>query len=216
MVKTKLVLALPGNSWDVNFQINLIKLQSYLADKKINYMMSVEGGSNVSFVREKCLGINEEDVCLVKQIKPFRGEVDYEYIMWIDSDIMFEPEWVERLMNYDLDIVSGFYKKAPGYYTATVYKDDPEALYAMTDKDLENKTELIRLKANGMGFLMVKKGVFESIPRPWFLTTLFDYGVGPRQVGEDIYFCLIAGQAGYKIYGDPTMKCGHIKKSILK
>lgn len=214
-IKTKLVIALPMNECNINFLTCLISLEMYLKMHNIDYIISLEGGSNVSFVREKCLGIKEPDTVTTKMVEPFYGTVDYEYIMWIDSDVIFKPEDVMTLMAHNVDIAAGFYKKNPVYYTATKYTDNPDFLFAMKNEDVVGD-KLIELAAVGFGFVLTKKGVFERVPRPWFLTTVWDYGSGPRICGEDTYFCLKARENGFKIWGDPQVKVSHMKYALLR
>ena len=47
----------------------------------------------------------------IKQ-KPFQGKIDYDYIMWIDSDQVFNVEMFKRLLSYDVPVVSGCYLMA--------------------------------------------------------------------------------------------------------
>jgi hypothetical protein len=216
-LKVDLIICLPGNSWDINFQINLIKLQSYLEEKKISFMLNIVGGSNISFVREHCLGVTDREAYMLTPVKPFHEEIDYKFIIWIDSDVIFEPLWIVQMMSYNKNIVSGFYKKSSQHFTSTLWQKDIHKPYAvMTEKDLENKKDLIRLKWNGFGFMLIKRGVFETIPRPWFLTTVVDYGQGLRMAAEDVYFCLQAEKYGFEILGDPLVRCGHLKTALLR
>jgi len=238
-----LMICLPGSEWDINQEVCFARLQAWLNNKGINYMVSREGGSNVCFVRESCLGIRTEQAVSEVGVltKPWNGEIDYKHILWLDSDIIFEPEQVGYLLESDKYIVSGFYKKGKGVYTSSLYHnaDNSEKLRAMTDEDFivpsaeyqmatmnygtgnitepkkEERTGLIRLKTNGMGFVLFKKGVFENIPRPWFQTTTIDYGQGQRFVGEDTYFFLTAEKCGFELWGDPRCRVKHMKKSLL-
>jgi len=69
---------------------------------------------------------------------------------------------------------------------------------------------------NGMGFMLIKKGVFESLQYPWFepihqsIKNLEDF------TSEDVAFCLKAREKGFEIFVDPTVIVGHQKPMILK
>jgi GT2 family glycosyltransferase len=191
----------------------------FLKKNKMPYTVSIEGGSNVSVVRHKCLGLEDQDVAECNSIAPFHNKIDYSHIMWIDSDSIFTPEDVINLLNRDKDIVSGLVKKTPFIYAAG--KMDPTKNFfqkeSLTDDDVQG-TELIESDGVGLAFMLVKKGVFESIKAPWFATTAIDEPTGPNgkiYVGEDIYFCIKAKEAGYKIWLDPTVKVGHLKMGVL-
>ena len=42
----------------------------------------------------------------------------------------------------------------------------------------------------------------------------FDFNYKGKEVGEGVYFCLKAKDAGYEIWCDPTMDIGHIGEYI--
>jgi hypothetical protein len=191
----------------------------HLKKNKIPYTVSVEGGSNVSVVRQKCLGLEDSDIAECKNVAPFYGKIDYSHIMWIDSDSIFTPENFDSLLARDKDIVSGLVKKTPYIYLAG--KIDPTKNFfqkeSLTEEDIQG-TDLIETDGVGFPFMLVKKGVFESIKAPWFATDAIDEPSGPNgkiYVGEDIYFCIKAKEAGYKIWLDPTVKVGHLKMGAL-
>ena len=153
---------------------------------------------------------------------------EYDYLMWIDSDMVFKPIHFKNLLSHKdkCDIVSGVYFAQNGtdiYNTPIKY-----ACMGMNEEKL-NKWEvdkyvrdgtplnynfgtdapdgLIQVRANGMGWMLVKKGVFESIEDP--------FDVGMRK-GEDIVFQVKALEKGFKSYVDPTIIVGHEKSLILR
>ena len=66
---------------------------------------------------------------------------------------------------------------------------------------------LIQVRANGMGFMLVKKGIFESLENP------FDMGM---RKGEDIVFQTKALEKGFKSYVDPSIFVGHEKTFVMR
>ena len=214
-----IIFCLPGNDFSKDFFINWIQFMTFLKKNKIDFMISIEGGSNVSVVRERCLGLEEWEVVMPNQIPPFHGKIDYTHIMWIDSDVFFKPEDFMKLLERDKDIVAGLYLKDPKHYAATKVSEKTAYgdLESMTKADLIGPDEkpiedLIEGVGVGMGFMLVKKGVFESVQRPWFLTTPWNFsGILKLLVSEDIYFCLKAREAGFKLWLDPTVLVKHLK-----
>jgi len=191
----------------------------FLKKEKIPYTVSIEGGSNVSVVRQKCLGLEDKDIVECNNIAPFYGKIDYSHIMWIDSDSIFTPEDFTKLLARNENIVSGLVKKTPFVYAAG--KIDPTKNFfekeSLTDDDVQG-TDLIETDGVGLAFMLVKRGVFEKIPAPWFATATVDEPSGPNKkiyVGEDIYFCIKAKEAGFKLWLDPTVKVGHLKMRAL-
>ena len=49
------------------------------------------------------------DVLAGPNQKPFQGKVDYDVIVWIDSDIIFTPEDVFKLLDSPHDVTAGVY-----------------------------------------------------------------------------------------------------------
>jgi hypothetical protein len=216
--KVKLILALPGNEFRSDVMLQTIKFINYCESKKIDVILSMKGGSNVSIVRERCLGLEEKDILTKESLAPFYGKIDYDYILWVDSDIGFRPEDFEQLLSRNVDIIAGPYKKAAGAYTCTeLPKDlDIKVLPSMTPEDLKDRTELIEALSFGFGFVLIKRGVFEKVPRPWFCTQVYNYRGNDIGVGEDVYFCLKAKDAGFKLWIDPLVKLYHIKSFALQ
>lgn len=206
-----IVFALPANEFPAKFFLNWLKFTGFLQANKINYTVSIQSGSNVSIVRELCLGLSMEDVIdLSKKVPPFYNEIDYSHIMWIDSDIIFQPEDIMKLLSHDLDIVSGLYHLTPDTYSVVKLGQENFS----HDSELVSK-DLIEAKSVGTGFLLVKKGVFEKIERPWFQTGEIEEDGKKKFLGEDIYFCLKARKAGFKIFADPTIRVNHLKLGYL-
>ena len=52
-----------------------------------------------------------------------------------------------------------------------------------------------------MACTLIKREVLENMPQPWFF---------PTNNGEDLSFCKRATDAGYKIYCDTELICGHV------
>ena len=68
---------------------------------------------------------------------------------------------------------------------------------------------------NGMGFMLIKKGVFEKVKYPWFCQLKKQIGDLEDYCSEDVAFCHLAKEAGFKIYVDPEIIVGHEKMRIL-
>jgi len=106
---------------------------------------------------------------------------------------------------------------------------DPDNYCGMLVKgnaDLDNATyiseddlkgdDLLESLYVGMGFMLVKKGVFETVKWPWFLSTTIPFVNRTEiMVTEDIYFCNKAREAGYKVWIDPTVKVGHQRNLVI-
>ena len=139
----------------------------------INPILSNSYDSNVFFVRNKCLMGNVLNG--IKQ-KPFQGKIDYDYIMWIDSDQVFNVEMFKRLLSYDVPVVSGCYLMANAKQYAAVQELNQEYLINhgsyefLTPSHIENwknipenkNNNLMKVAYSGMGFMLMKKGYFRT------------------------------------------------------
>jgi GT2 family glycosyltransferase len=167
-----------------------------------------------------CLGA---DVLRGENQKPFDGKINYTHLMWIDSDTIFEPQDFQKLLDDDKDIVCGLYPMQNGK-NYVVVKDWDEDYFKKNGSFhfLENSeipTNLFECVYAGMGFMLVKKGVFESIRYPWFQPINTRIKANPDIVeftSEDVAFCLKAAENGYKIWVDPIIRVGHEKKIVIR
>ena len=165
-----------------------------------------------------CLGA---DVSRGKEQKPFNGKIDYDYLMWIDSDMVFNPQHFKRLLDHNKDIVSGIYMMDDGKHFATCKNWDEEFFKKhghfefLIFVDVKGREGLLEVCYTGMGYMLVKKGVFESMEYPWFKPVEKQIGDMKDFTMEDVAFCLKAKEKGFKILIDPGVRVGHEKKVIF-
>jgi hypothetical protein len=214
MNKVDLIIATPGHSAMAPYIKSLLKTLDFLNQKGISYGFSMEYASHVADARE--ITLNGDNVNDPTEQRPFKGSVEYKKILWIDSDIAWEPEDVWKLWESDYDIVSGAYLLASGEATAYEKLLSPGYLY----EDVLKMEEPIKVFGAGMGFMMVKSGVFEKLSRPWFqsapVTTNFNgKDITFPIIGEDLSFCKRAGDLGFEVWFDPTVKVTHHKTMKL-
>jgi hypothetical protein len=88
----------------------------------------------------------------------------------------------------------------------------------MPEKMLLQKTEPFTVAGCGFGFLAVKSGVFENMPRPWFgpvsiPNTAEDKDENPDflLIGEDLAWCTKAIKCGFEVWVDPKVRVTHQK-----
>lgn len=217
----KVIFCLPGKSFSGNFLQCWTTLLEYCNKNNIQYLLSQKYSCNIYYVRNMCLGA---DVMRGKNQKPFDGKLNYTHIMWLDSDMIFNPQQFQRLLDSKKDVIAGIYKTengrdyACGDWSWNFFKSNGYMPFH-TDETLKNKSGLVEVAYSGMGFMLVRKGVFESLEYPWFSAMDFDTEKNGVQIQdfcmEDVAFCLKAKKAGYKIWIDPSVKLGHEKSIIL-
>ena len=106
----------------------------------------------------------------------FLNQPDCDYMMFIDSDISFEPESFFSLLKADKDVISGLYPKK--YISNTklklLFDRGPELLnnyeplctdFATEIPFNKNVNEVEEVKYAATGFMLFKKRVFNQIAR---------------------------------------------------
>jgi glycosyltransferase involved in cell wall biosynthesis len=209
-----LVIATPGHSMMASYVMSLIKTAQVLNEKRISWTFVNRYSSNVADAREVTLSNSMNND--VTMSKPLNGEVTYDKILWIDSDIAWEPEDVIKLYESDKDIISGAYYLSSGEVTAYPKLLGPGYNY----KDVKNMKDIVEIDSAGFGFLCIKSGVFESLSRPWFQQVFVNAVINDKDyvmpiMGEDMSLCVRAKQAGFKIWFDPSVKVQHHKTVSL-
>ena len=203
----KVIFCVPGNTFSNRFVKCWTTLQQELYKQNIEYELMCEYAPNIYYIRGMLLGGNYNHG---PSQHPWQGKKEYNYIMWIDSDIVFKPQHFFKLLEHDKDIVSGLYLKKP---RTDSMADIPTSFACFVDDDYRNlmtheaNGELINVRANGMGWMLVKKGVFEKIDYPWFGMI--------NNHGEDLSFQLRAKDAGFDSYVDTSIIVGHEKEVVL-
>lgn len=155
------------------------------------------------------------------EVMPFEGKVEYDYLMWIDSDMAWQPDDVVRLLNHRKDIVSGVCpmgdkqdRAAYGWYAERA--DGVQVMRYATVKGSADMQELIEVDFAGFGFVMIKRGVFEAVGYPWFREVVRQEGYTKLRTSEDIGLCTRARMAGYKVWVDPLVRIGHLREVLVK
>lgn len=210
------LIATPGRNMEAEYVKSLIQTINYLNSQGMTYLFINQYSSMVSTAREATI-MNKTYLDPFSN-QPLSGDVTYDKIIWIDSDIGWEVSDFAKVFESDKDIVSGLYFDQNMTPMFSVAAED-----AATEIDrILRSTKEEEIFASGFGFLAVKQGVFENMPRPWF-ESLFERMQsedGKKEVfvpyGEDFAWCKKAQNCGYKIYLDPTVKLSHYKKVRVK
>ena len=133
----------------------------------------------------------------------------YDYVLFVDSDMVFDKTDIESLVRHDADIVSGLYVTRNGENMNVAYSKiitrrrfPFRAPKLIADNGVTGYSEIA---ACGFGFCLIKTEVIKSMAKRY--KSLFEPFKG---VGEDIAFCIRAHRCGYKIMIDRDVKLGHI------
>jgi hypothetical protein len=238
MSKIDLVFLLPGNPSSgiqaINTQMAISSLMSKGKSVAIQHSIS----NNIYLVRNGCLGSNKMD----KGQKPFGGK-DYGHLVWVDSDNFISPEIIERLISHNVDVVGAWYGQKAGPITEDsmvtcgevdieYFKEEHKQLIIQPLKSYNlrhyNAEDIRLLPRNGKGLLEVgylglgcvvmKKGIMESLDFPWFKSWVLEYEKEGKIVRElvtdDLGICLRLRDKGFNLFIDPEVRVGHEKSFI--
>jgi len=209
------VIATPGQSAKMEYVISLVKTLTWLTERGMTYKYLTKYSSFVPSAREKTATGTDEHDWATTEIGG--GKFTYDKLVWIDSDIVWDVAVLERLFSHNLDVVG-----------AMVPVNNSGAVTAMRlDKNLVPKTLVwtdlafdenpVEVDGLGFGMLVVRYGVFESVPRPWFAIrkARLDGVEFPVNYGEDYSASLNIKSAGFRLWLDPLAKVQHIKEYLL-
>lgn len=208
------LIATPGRMMEAEYVKSLVATLNHLDKEGISYLYLNEYSSQVNAAREAT--IMGSRFLSAWDTEPLSGKVTYDKIIWIDSDISWTVDDFMKLYNSQYDIVSGLYFNEEG---VPLFSNSEEEIY-FDFSTIRNKAYPFEIFAAGFGFISMKSGVFESLPRPWFETVFqrIENEDGREMYlpwGEDFSWCKKAKDAGYKIYLDPSILVGHHKKIKL-
>jgi len=222
MIRGKaIVFCLPGRGCSYIFLKAFVQLCFDLVQNGASIQISQDYSSMVNFARCKCLGANV--LRGPKQI-PWDGKLNYDYQLWIDNDIVFDTEKFYRLVAMDKDIAAGWYMTEDGHTTSVAhwleeddFKNNGGVMNHETGETMQKRRKPFTVDYTGFGWVLIKKGVFESLEYPWFAPKMqvFDSGEVQDMCGEDVSFCLDAKEAGFEIWCDPKIRVGHEKTRII-
>jgi hypothetical protein len=213
-----LAVCIPGKTFSREFIICWSDFQAKCFKNNINLVYIFKYSPVVYYARNMCLcGNNSLGKCQF----PFNGELKYDYLLWIDSDIIFDFNQFLKLLNRNVPIVSGLYLMSNKIHYATVVNWDEEYFknnnvfkFSMP-KDFENITSLVEVNYTGLGFMLFKFGTLETLTYPWFKPIFYQIDNTYDFCSEDVGLCKSLIAKGHKIYIDPTVIVGHQKEDVL-
>lgn len=133
------------------------------------------------------------------------------HLLFVDSDMIFPSDTIPKLLAHKKEIVGVKYKK----------REFP-VKWLFEPLEGESETELFKVKHVGTGLLLIDLSIFKELGKPKNEgdrpTAWFSFGrdsEGALVMGEDVWFCNVARDAGYDVWVDPTIQIGHIGEYIF-
>lgn len=135
-------------------------------------------------------------------------------IIWIDNDMVWEPDTIRQLLKHDVDVVgAACRKKIP---------DNVQLNFQLfKDKSFEpNEQGLIEVRRLGTGFLRMNRKTYTTLwenEKKYEIqgvigSNVFEVGIwqGRELLSEDFIVCEKLVNHGIKIFIDPALTVGHI------
>ena len=136
----------------------------------------------------------------------------FDYVLWLDDDMVFGPDLLEKLIEDDVDMAAGLFVQRRYPYEPAIWKK-----IVCGDEGRENEryedypeNELFEIDACGMAAVLVKTEVIRKVYETYYRT--FEPISG---YGEDISFCIRAKNCGFKLWCDSRIKVGHVGRYIF-
>lgn len=138
-------------------------------------------------------------------------------LIWIDSDVVWKPNWIPELLEKPVDVVGLAVVKKSVEAEQYNVKCAPERLKA-------DGTGLVPVEGLGTGFLRMSKKAIDAV---WNSSPVYkDQGRDRRSIcevqfdngdmiSEDIVLCRKLWISGIPVYLDPSKTCGHVGTALF-
>ena len=204
MKKPSLHIAIPCyDSVKINTMISIVKLVKELTMAGLKFEINTMKSPYIAYARN------------ILTAKFLQREEDY--LLFIDSDLEFEPECVLKMLITEKDVICTPYR---------VKTNEPDSVkYTVSIQDPKNvkifQGGLVEIDNGPAGMMLIKRTVFEKMIKDYpdkeikvntnedtfpndlrvynFWDSNFKDGVWK---GEDIYFCDLARQSGFKVFAN--------------
>lgn len=138
-----------------------------------------------------------------------------DYVMWFDSDMIFPPDTLERLIKYmdepGKDIVSGLYFRRVQPFTPVLFEKLEFDGEKVTWEDFSHISGTpFEVEGCGFGCVLMPADIFIDVQSRF--GAMFTPIMG---MGEDLSFCWRARQLGFRIWCDPTIPLGHVGYNVV-
>jgi len=144
----------------------------------------------------------------------------FDELMWIDSDVVFDPADVARLRAHELPFTCGLYpKKGPRQFACEFLPGTPAVRFGVNGG-------LVEVRYCGFGFTHVRRAVFEAVRTrlglpianqrfgslrvPYFEPMTVPEPGGRWSLSEDYAFCERAWQVGFTPVADTRIRLWHV------
>jgi hypothetical protein len=144
----------------------------------------------------------------------------FDELMWIDADVVFDADDVDKLRQHDLPLVCGIYAKKACRQFACAFLPETRAVVFGVEGGLR---EILYC---GFGFVLTRRVLYETMHRqlelpvcnqrfqsplsPYFASLIAGEGEQTWYLGEDFSFCERARRCGFRVMADTTIRLWHV------
>lgn len=157
---------------------------------------SVQMGIDINvFFNASTILINQREQLIDQAI-----QIKSEWVLWLDSDMVFPSTTLLRLLSHNQNIVACNYMKRSYPFKTVAFTDikDWESWVPLQTQD-----ELVTVEAIGMGCVLMKTSLFNQLPKPFFEYT---YDNKTKDwVGEDFTLFKKFNDLGYEVKVDTNL-----------
>lgn len=134
-------------------------------------------------------------------------ESEADCVLWLDSDMIFRQDVLEKLLALNVDIAGGLYFKKEPPFAPEAY----ERVSSIGNIPVSEIPETpFAVEGIGFGCVLTRTDVLRKIKEK---EGIIFAPIG--NMGEDMSFCLRARKYGYEILCDPRIQCGHIGSTVV-
>lgn len=214
-------------SYDLAGKSVFIALPAY--DFKVSLKLAISLARFTQMAGQHGIAVQIGSICGCSVVSRARNllaqdllESECDYMLFIDSDINFEPEAILRLMAWGSDPRKGIVAAVPRtrsedkvYITTLNYDDNGELTM--------NGMGLVRADRVATAFMLIRREVVATMAAAnpdWtyydkrsdrMVPCLFDFELTKEgYIGEDFLFCDRARALGFEVWIDPSITLGHM------
>lgn len=186
----KLLIGIPTHDFiHVEFVKCLMALLDQLKRDGVDYTLDIDSGTLVYIARERISNKAIND--------------GYSHVLWLDSDMIFQPTILDDLMFSGKSFVTGVYHARRKGHVSCIFKVID--IHKGVERFEEYPNEAFRIAGCGFGCVLIETDILKAVTLnkgPCFLPI--------AGYGEDLAFCKRATEMGFEIWCEPSVVCGHI------
>lgn len=181
-----------------------------MADREDIHELAVKSGPLIAGARNDVMGFFVNDLS------------DSDHLLFIDTDVEFFPEDVDKLLKADRPIISGLLVRMhwDGSTGPIVKVKRPKGEKGLRDLEWGElpKSGILPVVGVGMAFVLISREVCEALWEAKQGKLLWPFEEKEEDgivYGEDITMCMRAKALGFQGYIDIDCPVGHVKEGTL-